>query len=88
MKKNDARDYDDNLAICDTSTLIVAGALGSLGGAVTDSTGLGVASAIIIAATGLGLMRIDPVRRKTNATALALTKNDSEDASTRNGTHA
>lgn len=63
---------DDHLVVHDTASLTVAGVLGLAAGAMTGSPELGLAAAGVISATGIGGMRIGPVRRGVNRAALTL----------------
>lgn len=64
-------DIDQHTVAHDATTLGIAGTLGLLAGAVTDSPAMGVAAAGAIVVTGIGGMAIGPVRRTVNRAVMA-----------------
>lgn len=74
MSKKIIKDADDHLVVHDVATVAIAGVLGVVGTAVSGSPEVGLATSGIAIATGIGSMRIGPIRRGVNAAALALTE--------------
>lgn len=68
------QDVDDHLVAHDVASITVAGVLGAAAVAVTGSPEAGIAAAGLIAATGIGGMKVGPVRRTVNRAALAVTE--------------
>lgn len=64
-------DVDQHTVAHDATTLGVAGTLGLLAGAATESPAMGLAAAGVVAVTGIGGMAIGPVRRTVNRAVLA-----------------
>lgn len=79
MSKKVIEDTDDHLVVHDAATVAIAGVLGVVGTAITGSPEIGLATSGIAVATGIGSMRIGPVRRGVNAAALALTEGRGKD---------
>lgn len=65
-------DVDDHLVAHDVASITVAGVLGAAAVAITGSPETGLAAAGFIAATGIGGMKVGPVRRTVNRAALAV----------------
>ena len=66
------QNVDDHLVAHDVASITVAGVLGAAAVAVTGSPELGIAAASAITATGIGGMRVGPVRRGVNRMAIAV----------------
>jgi hypothetical protein len=66
------KDVDDHLVAHDVASITVAGVLGAAAVAVTGSPEAGIAAAGVIATTGIGGMKVGPVRRTVNRAALAV----------------
>jgi hypothetical protein len=72
VKKQLIQDPDDHLVIHDVASVVVAGALGMAGALVTGSPEVGLMATGAMAVTGIGSMRIGPVRRGINTVAMTL----------------
>jgi hypothetical protein len=66
------KDVDDHLVAHDVASITVAGVLGAAAVAVTGSPEAGIAAAGVIATTGIGGMKVGPVRRTVNRATLAV----------------
>lgn len=70
MKK--IENVDQHLVVHDAATVAISGALGGVVAAVTGDPVVGMTATGVLAATGIGGMKVGPVRRAVNRAALAI----------------
>jgi hypothetical protein len=73
-------DADEHTVAHDAVSIGVAGALGLLAGAVTESPAMGVATAGVVVVVGIGGMAVGPIRRTVNRAVLAFAPSEPEQA--------